>query len=180
MSGKSGGRKMPVNSFNRVTTSMQQVQLLPQVCENHEVQLCPFLPHTATNILSHTCPSEPTLHAVPSLTPTSSTVRPTTAQQGPTYTVMTQEARNFQAANSHKNLQCHGSSVPPVSRERNFLHTLPRARQFKVLNRKQLTRKQRAIGVTSNYLRISSSATHAMSESFSFVLRTKRLTVIAM
>jgi hypothetical protein len=64
------------------------------------IQQQPLKPHFSLN---HT------RYVVPSLTPTVSAVRPTTAQQVPTYTLMAQDPeKKLWAVNSHKNLPCHG------------------------------------------------------------------------
>jgi hypothetical protein len=71
-----------------------------------------------------------TFQAVPSLTPTSNTVRPTAAQQGLTHTPMAQKPGKFWAANSH-NPALSWALCTHASRVRSILHTPPRARQLK-------------------------------------------------
>jgi hypothetical protein len=92
--------RCPVNSTKAATVVCQPsgtiVPLSPPSYSNKH-----FKPHVSLN---------PHTSCGPFTKPTFSTVRPTTAQQGPTHTPMTQE---FRAANSHKNLQCHGPSIPP-------------------------------------------------------------------
>jgi hypothetical protein len=65
--------------------AIYQVQLRPQLFANHP-------PTHSNNLLKPNVSLTHTLHAIPSSTPTSSTVWPTTAQQVPTYTLMTHEA----------------------------------------------------------------------------------------
>jgi hypothetical protein len=119
---------MPVNSIKAATV------------------VCPFLLHHAvTTSFIHMSACTHALHAVPSLTPTSSAGLPFSAQQGPKYKAMKQEPGKLRAANSHANLQYHVPFAPLFSTALCVLHTPPGVRQFEVLPRTLLGRStQRA------------------------------------